>query len=58
MERMRDNLHILFLSRDATVDFTTILTRMAGFLEKPVIVSSTQVMEETSRVRNLHQEIT
>jgi hypothetical protein len=61
MERMvarnilfSENLHRVFLSKDAAEDFTLILTRMAGFTDKPVRVSSTHMIEEMSRVRHLH----
>ncbi len=61
MERMmarniafNENLYRAFLSKDATEDFTIILTRMAGFSEKPERVSSSQVIEKMSRLRHLH----
>ena len=61
MERMMarnmplsDNLYRACLSKDATEDFIIILIRMAGFAEAPVRLSSTQIIEEMSRVRHLH----
>ena len=48
-----ENLYRVFLSSDATKDFIITLTRMAGFPETPVRVSSTQVIE-VSRVRHLN----
>ena len=42
-------LHRAFLSKDGNEDFTLILIKMAGFTEKPVRVSSTQVIEEMLR---------
>jgi hypothetical protein len=49
-----ENLYRAFLSNDTIEDFTLILTRMAGITDKPVRISSIQVVEEMSRVRHLH----